>query len=88
VVLQANQVAAHTHAVRAKEGAGNATTPSGNVWASVSDVKHYSATAPTLAMRTAAVGPGGGNGQAHDNVMPFFVVNFIICLNGYYPTRP
>ena len=88
VILQANQVAAHTHAVRAKDGAGNATTPSGNVWATVPDVKHYSATAPNLAMRSATVGQGGGNGAAHDNVMPFQVVNFIISLSGYFPQRP
>ena len=87
VTLQANQVAAHTHTVRAKDGSGDKSTPAGNVWATVPGTNHYSVDPPTLAMRSATVGQGGGNGAAHDNVMPFLVVNFIISLSGYYPSR-
>jgi microcystin-dependent protein len=28
-----------------------------------------------------------GSGQAHDNMMPFTVLNFCICINGNYPPR-
>ncbi|MBN2387246.1 MAG: phage tail protein [Anaerolineales bacterium] len=85
VALQANQAAAHTHPVRAKDGSGDKSTPAGNVWATVPGTNYYSVDPPALAMRNTA--GGGGNGAAHDNVMPFFVVNFIICLAGVYPTR-
>jgi microcystin-dependent protein len=85
VILQPNQVAAHTHVVHAKSGAGDKDTPSGNVWASAPDAR-YSANPPALAMKAALVS-GTGGGQAHDNVMPFQAVNFIICLNGYYPNQ-
>lgn len=87
VTLQANQVAAHTHAVRAKEGNGNANTPEGNVWATIPSEKRYSTATPALAMRSTTVSTGGGNGAAHDNMMPFLVINFIICLYGLYPQR-
>jgi microcystin-dependent protein len=85
VVLQANQVPVHTHVVRAKSGNGDKDTPSGNVWAATPDGRYSTAT-PSLAMKSSAVGNAGG-GQAHDNIMPYLAVNFIICLNGYYPTR-
>jgi microcystin-dependent protein len=88
VALQADQVPAHTHTVRAKQGDGTANTPAGNVWATVPSLKYYSTAAPNLAMRSGTVGQAGGNGAAHENMMPSRVLNFIICLNGYYPTRP
>jgi microcystin-dependent protein len=86
VALQANQVAAHTHKLRAKKETGNQNNPAGMVWAGAPE--RYSASTPALAMRSSAVQTAGGGGQAHDNVMPFFVVNFIISLSGYFPQRP
>jgi microcystin-dependent protein len=86
VVLQANLVAAHTHGVHAKTGPGDQDTPAGNVWASAPDPR-YSANPPALAMNSSSVSGGTGSGQAHDNLMPFQVLNFIICLNGIYPSR-
>jgi microcystin-dependent protein len=32
--------------------------------------------------------PVNGAGQAHPNLQPYNTLNFIICLNGYYPPRP
>lgn len=36
---------------------------------------------------TVTVSPAG-NGQAFDNHPPFLGINFIICVNGIYPSRP
>jgi microcystin-dependent protein len=36
---------------------------------------------------TAAVTDTGG-GQSHENRMPFQVLNYVICLFGFYPSRP
>jgi microcystin-dependent protein len=37
-------------------------------------------------MHSLAIG-SAGNGQAHDNMMPFLAISFIICLEGFYPTQ-
>lgn len=37
-------------------------------------------------MSPAAIGSAGG-GQAHDNVQPFLCLNFIIALQGIFPSR-
>ena len=87
VALLANQVPAHTHKVRVKQGEGTASTPAGNVWATVPGSNRYSTNTPNLAMRSTTVGQAGGSGAAHENVMPFQAVNFIICMVGLYPTR-
>ncbi|SDC37159.1 phage tail protein [Williamwhitmania taraxaci] len=56
----------------------------------------YNNQTPTVAMNTATDVSGGattvvnstvGNGAAFDNRMPYLAVNFIIALNGIYPTR-
>ena len=44
--------------------------------------------APGTLVKTAddAVAPGG-SGAAHDNMQPFLAVNYIIALEGVYPSR-
>jgi microcystin-dependent protein len=37
-------------------------------------------------MNAAMIGIGGGS-QPHNNMMPYLVVNFIIALEGIYPSR-
>ena len=37
-------------------------------------------------LNPAAVGASGGS-QPHNNVQPFLCINFIIALEGIYPTR-
>ena len=37
-------------------------------------------------MAGAAIGNTGG-GQPHDNVQPFLVINYIIALEGIYPSQ-
>ena len=45
-----------------------------------------SQTRPIAAMSTAAIGATGGS-QQHDNMAPYQVVSFIICLFGIFPSR-
>ena len=85
VALTSGEMPAHTHAVSASSASGNLNVPEGNVWASAPSAR-YSAQTPNLAMNPAAISPIGG-GLAHDNMMPFLAVNFIISLYGYYPSQ-
>ncbi len=85
VALQAAHLPSHTHTVQARAGSGDKDSPSGNVWASAPDAR-YSTADPSLAMKSSAVGYTGSS-QAHNNMMPFLAVNFIISLAGLYPAR-
>ena len=49
-------------------------------------VDSYSTTEDTTLMPGANTGDAGG-GQAHENRQPYLVMNYIICLNGIYPSR-
>jgi microcystin-dependent protein len=85
VNLAASQIPQHNHTVAAKNAAGS-TTPGGAVYGGSSAISIYSAAAPSAPMNAAMIGPGGG-GLPHDNLMPFGVVNFIISLEGIFPSR-
>jgi microcystin-dependent protein len=97
VALTAPQAPAHTHdasiQVKAVAGAGNQSAPGGHVWAADprGATNVYSDVGPDTTMNEkAAVGtaePNAGGGQAHENRPPFLVLNFIIALQGTYPSR-
>jgi microcystin-dependent protein len=38
-------------------------------------------------MNSQAIVDDAGGGQAHKNVMPFICINFIIALQGVFPSR-
>lgn len=46
----------------------------------------YNSGNPSSVLAPATLGPGGGN-AAHDNMMPYVVINFCICLYGIFPSR-
>lgn len=50
-------------------------------------VSHYAAANDSLVQMNDAVLDPNGAGQAHENMQPFLTLNFIIALNGVFPTR-
>jgi len=84
VTLTAEQLPAHTHAVNVSGLSGTLPGPANAFWAAA-PLNVYSNAAPNGAMSNLAIGPAGGN-QSHNNVAPFFVVNFIIAVQGNYPS--
>ncbi len=85
VTLVSTQLPVHTHSVAASSAAATATAPDGAVWANSGDGQ-YSSGAPNASMSNAALAPAGGN-QAHENRPPYLAVNFIIALQGIFPSR-
>jgi microcystin-dependent protein len=84
------ELAAHTHkAVASAASPGSQTSPAGNTWAN-GNLAAYSPNA-TVALAAQAVGPAGGGAggaaQPHENMAPFLVLNFIIAINGIFPSR-
>ena len=85
VTLTVSQIPAHTHALTASTGPGNANTPGGNVTAESAAVQIYYADQPTVTMGQ-AISPVGGS-QPHSNFQPYLCINFVISLFGIFPTQ-
>ncbi|MBI3893264.1 MAG: phage tail protein [Candidatus Wallbacteria bacterium] len=85
VTLTENQMPAHTHNLMGTSANATASSPANALLASASEV-YASGTPALLPLANSTVVPTGGS-QSHDNVMPFLCVNFIICLQGFFPQR-
>ena len=87
VTLQANQVAMHNHVFNgAPAGRGDVANPSGNA-PSAPSFNAYAAGPNGTMMNAGMLAPTAGS-VPHNNLQPYQVVNFIIALNGVYPSRP
>lgn len=89
VALTVPQLASHTHQAYCQSAAGNTNSPIGNIWSTDAGTTSatYSSVSHNENMAANAIGPAG-NGQPHDNMSPFLVVNYVICIQGIYPSRP
>lgn len=91
VTLLTSEIPLHNHLPGCLNGAGNITTPAGNVWASAKVGKQaenrYSATPGTSpTMSGTMISTAGGN-IPHNNMPPYLVLNFCIALQGIFPAR-
>jgi microcystin-dependent protein len=84
VTLSVNQMPTHNHLVRCSALAGNNRGPEDQVPAAHDDQNYRQDGQKT--MKSDMIHDAGG-GQAHDNMQPFLAVNFIIALQGVYPSR-
>jgi microcystin-dependent protein len=78
------ELGAHAHRASCSSAAGTKPTPANNFWANVT-VKPYSSNEVDASMSAATTTAAGG-GQAHDNMPPTLVLNFIIALQGIFPS--
>jgi len=88
VILSTAQMPSHNHSVApsALSGQGNSDTPTGKVPARVPRQSLYSSAAPDVSMRATTSSNTGGS-QAHENRPPFIAMNWIIALQGTFPSR-
>jgi microcystin-dependent protein len=86
VLLNIQQVPAHSHTLMA---AGNMTTPNPGPTVALgtpaATVKMYGADAPAP-LAASSIGNFGG-GAPHENRQPFLTLNFIIALQGIFPSQ-
>lgn len=85
VTLTINQIPAHTHQASGTSDLGASKSPAGNIWASQSILDLYSSSGPFVQMAVGALGTAGGS-QPHDNMSPYLVLNYVIALQGIYPS--
>jgi microcystin-dependent protein len=83
--LNISELPGHTHVP-----VGSSTNPptlplaTGNLW-SADNAKPFAASA-NVAMNPACITPTGGS-QPHENMSPYLVLNFIIALQGIFPSQ-
>lgn len=83
VTLDSSQVPAHNHTLSG--GNGPAQQSPGAGAPGQSDARSYHP-GPSTATFDGMLQPSGG-GQPHDNMSPYLVLNFCICMNGVFPSR-
>jgi microcystin-dependent protein len=94
--LSQAELPTHTHAVateatvRGVAGNGNSPDPTGRRWAGLRRDAAYSTATADIALSTTAVtstSAGSGGSQPHNNLPPYLVINFVIALQGIFPSR-
>lgn len=95
VTLLYNQLPLHNHLVNANSGYGTSTAPAGlfpaqtnggTSSAPAAGQTDYSTGTPNATMNAATIGQQGGN-QPHSNIQPYLTLNFVIALQGIFPSR-
>ncbi len=84
--LSIAEMPSHIHGVKATNDSPEADTPTNNVLASAGVNAYGSLSAPTVNMKADMVDNTGG-GQAHNNMQPLLALNFVIALQGLFPSR-
>lgn len=85
VALGVNEMPAHGHTFRALSCDGNSADPGGNVLAKIKG-GFESNDKPDTDLSADTITSSGG-GKAHNNMPPYLAMNYIIALQGVYPSR-
>jgi microcystin-dependent protein len=88
VTLLQTQLPPHTHAVAVNSGPGNSAAPANNTVLAASTARDrlYTTAASNTSLSPTSVGTTGG-GQPLSIIQPYLVINFIIAIEGIYPSR-
>jgi microcystin-dependent protein len=94
VTLLATQMPAHNHLVAVNNAVGTVANPTNSILAegytgdsrSPTLLNNYTTAAATGNLAANAVSQAGGS-QPHPNIQPYLCVNFIIALQGIFPSR-
>jgi microcystin-dependent protein len=84
VTLTVAQMPAHNHIPVASSSPGNTVSPA--FWAPGPRMLLYSAATSLVPMHPAALANAGSN-QPHDNIKPYLALNYVIWLQGIFPSR-
>ena len=82
--LNISELPAHNHVPVGSSASPSAPSPGGNLWAT-NNTNPYAGTAGS-AMNPACITATGGN-QPHENMSPYLVLNFVIALQGIFPSQ-
>ena len=83
--LTQSEMPAHTHVLQGTNAEGNSQTGASNVLAQTAS-RIFTDPAALTTLSPATVSNTGGS-QAHENRQPYTVLNFVIALQGIFPSR-
>jgi microcystin-dependent protein len=92
VTLLSTEMPAHIHVPTAVTNVGNSESPANNYWGELAPSGRPPAARPlydatsNVTMSPLAIGVTGGS-LPHNNMQPYLVLNYIICLQGVFPQR-
>jgi microcystin-dependent protein len=84
VTINIQTLPTHLHPLNATNSNGAVANPNGNVLGAVNNM--YGPPASLTTMAPSSVSSVGGS-QPHNNMMPYLVLNFIIALQGIFPSQ-
>jgi microcystin-dependent protein len=84
--LSVTELPAHSHTVGAMTAAASLPSPAGARHAATSTTNFAPAGGTAAPLDPSAFLAAGG-GQPHDNMQPYLVINFVIALQGIFPSR-
>ncbi len=84
VTLTTSQVPSHTHQLKASSEDATLDNPLNNALAK-SSANIFNSNDANVSMNAVSIGNTGG--EAHENRQPILATNYIICVNGIYPSR-
>jgi microcystin-dependent protein len=82
--LNISELPAHAHTPAGSVNPPSVGDPTGNLWSTFAGNQYNSQ--PNTAMSPACVQATGGS-QPHDNMTPYLVLNFVIALQGIFPSQ-
>ena len=77
---------AHNHFMQVTDNIGTTQNPGSSVILSKSVANSYGGLTNLVTMNAGSITSTGGS-QPHENKQPYLVLNFIIALQGIFPTR-
>ena len=84
VTVNIQQLPTHLHGLQVNHNPGTAANPASNFLGNANNL--YQAPQNLTTMNPGTVSSVGGS-QPHNNMMPYLVLNFIIALQGIFPSR-
>jgi len=84
--LSISEIPTHTHSLVGTSNTGTAAIAPGNLLATSASQLYHAPDNNLAAMNAASLANVGGS-QAHLNMQPFLVLNFIIALQGIFPSQ-
>ena len=86
VTLTVQQTPAHSHNIMVSPDTANSSDPKNLTLAAGKQV--YTDKPPNKVMNGAMIGVASGSALPHTNMQPFIALNWVISMQGIFPTRP
>jgi microcystin-dependent protein len=86
--LAAAELPSHQHAVNASTDFASSSDPTGHILGAKTrgGTNAFAAATNMTPLKDGSIGSTGGN-QAHNNMQPYLVLNYIIALQGIFPSQ-